>query len=247
MQMVPFNFDGAAIRAFPLDGDPWFVGKDVAGALGYTNPQKALRDHCKGARPVGVNETFTPPLDPQAVIIPERDVYRLIMRSKLPSAERFEELVVGEILPSIRKTGSFGTVPNLRDPSVLRSLLLASTEEAHALRGQVEELEPKAQALDRIASEDGSLIMVEAAKTLRVRPSDLKEHMLRNRWIYQRPGSTRPLAYQPKIESGLLKHNHSPYERKDGSEGISTQVRVTAKGLTRLARELNVEALPTAH
>jgi prophage antirepressor-like protein len=73
-----------------FDGEPCFIGKDVAGVLGYANPQKAVRDHCKAARPLGVNETFTPAIDPQTVIIPERDVYRLIMRSKLPRAERFE-------------------------------------------------------------------------------------------------------------------------------------------------------------
>lgn len=129
MDLVPFTFEGAQVRAFPIDGDPWFVGKDVAGALGYSNPQKALRDHCKAAQPIGVNDPFTPsqvgaegglalfpPLDPQTIIIPERDVYRLIMRSKLPSAERFEEMVVGEILPSIRKTGAFGAAPHVSHP-----------------------------------------------------------------------------------------------------------------------------------
>lgn len=104
--VTPFYFDESAVRVLTgHDGEPWFVAKDVAVVLGYSNPQKAVRDHCKAAIPVGVNESFT--LDPQTVIIPERDVYRLIMRSKLPSAERFEEWVVGEVLPSIRKTGQY--------------------------------------------------------------------------------------------------------------------------------------------
>lgn len=105
-QVIPFDFDGRAVRVMQIDGEPWFVGKDVALVLGYTNPPKAIRDHCKAGRPVGVNEPFT--LDQQTVVIPERDVYRLIMRSKMPRAEAFEEHVVGVILPTIRKTGGYG-------------------------------------------------------------------------------------------------------------------------------------------
>ncbi|MCD8490651.1 MAG: hypothetical protein LRY51_01410, partial [Geovibrio sp.] len=82
-------------------GEPWFVAKEVAVALGYTNPQKAIRDHCKG-----VNETFTPSKGGNQLtkIIPESDLYRLILRSKLPQAEAFQDWVTSEVLPSIRKT-----------------------------------------------------------------------------------------------------------------------------------------------
>ena len=88
------------------EGEPWFVAKDVALVLGYSNPQKAIRTHCKG-----VNETDTPTAKGlQTVkIIPERDLYRLIMRFRLPQAERFEEWVVGEVPPSIRKHGVYLT------------------------------------------------------------------------------------------------------------------------------------------
>ncbi|MCA1971740.1 MAG: Bro-N domain-containing protein [Caenispirillum sp.] len=116
--IVSFRFEGTAVRGLSVDGEPWFVAKDIADVLGYANPQKAVRDHCKGARPVGVNESFT--LDPQTTVIPERDLYRLIMRSKLPAAERFEDWVVGEVLPTIRKTGRYAaTVPNGEVPAVL--------------------------------------------------------------------------------------------------------------------------------
>lgn len=104
--IVSFDFEGAGVRGLSIDGEPWFVAKDIADVLGYTNSRKAVADHCKGARPVGGNETLLP-LDPQTTIIPERDLYRLIMRSKLPAAERFEDWVVGEVLPAIRKTGRY--------------------------------------------------------------------------------------------------------------------------------------------
>jgi len=103
-QITPFVFDGAAVRVVMVDGEPMFVARDVAATLGYTNPNEAVRVHCKG-----VSETLAPSNGgmQRVKVIPERDVYRLIMRSKLPAAERFEEWVVGEVLPSVRKTGSY--------------------------------------------------------------------------------------------------------------------------------------------
>lgn len=88
-----------------IDNQPWFVAKDVALALGYKDPQGAVRKHCKKAQPVGVAEMTT--LDQQTVIIPESDIYRLIIRSKLPEAEKFMLWVCEDVLPSIRKTGSY--------------------------------------------------------------------------------------------------------------------------------------------
>ncbi|HRG62201.1 MAG TPA: BRO family protein [Burkholderiales bacterium] len=120
------------------DGSLWFIGKEVAEKLGYSNPHKAIRDHCKG-----VSETFTPSKGGMQTvkIIPERDVYRLVMRSKLPTAEKFEEFVVSEILPSIRKTGSYGQVAAPAAPQAvelsrkdLLLLALKSEEEKESLQ-----------------------------------------------------------------------------------------------------------------
>lgn len=102
------NFDHnefGRIRALSVDQNPWFVGIDVASALGYVNTRGALIDHCKRAKNVGSSETL--PLDPQTKIIPESDVYRLIFRSKLPSAEKFQDWVCEDVLPSIRKQGFY--------------------------------------------------------------------------------------------------------------------------------------------
>ena len=102
--IIPFDFQGHSVRVLMMGDEPWFVARDVARLLGYSDTAKAIRTHCKG-----VGETATPSNGGvQTVkIIPERDVYRLIMRSKLPAAEAFEEWVVGEVLPSIRKTGQY--------------------------------------------------------------------------------------------------------------------------------------------
>lgn len=116
-KLVPFKFDNATIRAVTIEGgEPLFIAKDVAKILIYANPADAISRHCKAARTassLGVaisyqeNQALTSGLHSDTVLIPERDVYRLIMRSKLPAAERFEEWVVGEVLPAIRKTGSY--------------------------------------------------------------------------------------------------------------------------------------------
>ncbi|KVE06293.1 hypothetical protein WI91_08065 [Burkholderia vietnamiensis] len=95
-----------------VDGEPWFVARDVTFVLGYVDAPKAIAAHCKAGRKVG----DSPTLHPQTVLIPERDVYRLVMRSKLPTAERFEEWGVGEVQPTIRETGSF--VANAANPTL---------------------------------------------------------------------------------------------------------------------------------
>ena len=92
------------IRTIEIDGKPYFVGTDVAKALGYSNPRKAILDHCKG---VTKRDTPTSSGFQSMSYINEGDLYRLIMKSKLPSAEKFESWVMDEVLPTIRKTGSY--------------------------------------------------------------------------------------------------------------------------------------------
>ena len=92
------------IRTAEIDGKPYFVGTDVAKALGYSNPRKAILDHCKG---VTKRDTPTSSGIQSMSYINEGDLYRLIMKSKLPSAEKFESWVMDEVLPTIRKTGSY--------------------------------------------------------------------------------------------------------------------------------------------
>lgn len=92
------------IRTAEIDGKPYFVGTDVAKALGYSNPRKAILDHCKG---VTKRDTPTSSGIQSMSYINEGDLYRLIMKSKLPSAEKFESWVMDEVLPIIRKTGSY--------------------------------------------------------------------------------------------------------------------------------------------
>jgi prophage antirepressor-like protein len=115
------------VRVVMVDGEPWFVAKDVAIALGYSNTKQAVIDHCKRAKSLkalGVanrDPKENQSLDPQTKLIPEPDVYRLITRSQLPGAERFENWIFEEVLPSIRKTGGY-QMPKADVPVTLETL-----------------------------------------------------------------------------------------------------------------------------
>ena len=118
------NFEGACVRTIKIEGELWFVGKDVAEILGYANPSKALGDHCKGVAKRYPLET--PGGMQELRIISEPDMLRLVVNSNLPSAERFERWVFEEVLPSIRKTGTY-TAKNAMTP------LKATAEAAKAV------------------------------------------------------------------------------------------------------------------
>lgn len=98
------NSEFGKVRVIEQNGAPWFVASDVAKSLGYENPSRDVQRHCKKVNKFSPTESVGTPYN----IIPESDVYRLIMRSNLPNAERFQDWVCEDILPSIRKTGGYG-------------------------------------------------------------------------------------------------------------------------------------------
>ena len=101
---------------------------------------------------------------------------------------------------------------------------------------------PKANALDRIATADGSLCLTDSAKELQMRPKDLIAWMSCNQWIYKRAGSANWIGYQDRIQSNLLEHKANIIIDAEGRERVRDQVRITAKGLTRLAQIIQAEA-----
>ncbi|WP_221913975.1 Bro-N domain-containing protein [Thiorhodospira sibirica] len=120
ISFIPFRFEQSDVRVMIVDGIPWFVARDVAAALGYARPNDAVGIHCKHAkslididtvkRRIQQNQPLS--LDHKTKLIPEPDVYRLILRSKLPSAARFEAWVMEEVLPTIRRTGGYSGIPD---------------------------------------------------------------------------------------------------------------------------------------
>ena len=98
------------IRAIEKDGEPWFVGKDVAVALGYTNTRKAIADHVDD-EDKGVTKCDTLGGEQNITIINESGLYSLVLSSKLPQAKVFKHWVTAEVLPSIRRHGAYATAP----------------------------------------------------------------------------------------------------------------------------------------
>ena len=126
----------------------------------------------------------------------------------------------------------------LSNPVAMRNLLLGYTEKVIELESKLEETKPKVQALDRLATADGSLCITDAAKQLQMRPKDLFAYLSINQWIYRRTGCANWIAYQDKIQQGLLEHKTTEVTRSDGSTKISDQVRILPKGLTKLAERM---------
>lgn len=108
------NIEFGEIRTIDVNNKPYFVGSDIAKVLGYKEPHKAISRHCKG----GMKRTvLTNGGNQEVAVIPEGDVYRLIIKSKLPSAEKFESWIMDEVLPQIRQTG--GYIPIKEEPNEL--------------------------------------------------------------------------------------------------------------------------------
>lgn len=141
MNLIPFDFRGINVQVLTDElGEPWFIAKEIADLLGYVDTDQAIRTHCKAARTSPVEMTGQVR---HVKIIPERDLYRLMMKSQMPAAEEFEEWVVGEVLPSIRKTGSY------QRPMTPGEQLLA---QAQAVIGIEQEQRRQQLALERVES-----------------------------------------------------------------------------------------------
>lgn len=100
------NPEFGSVRTVEINGTPWLVGKDVAIALGYKNPQRAIRDHVD-TEDQGVTKTVTPSGEQEMLIINESGLYSLILSSKMPKAKAFKHWVTSEVLPAIHKTGAY--------------------------------------------------------------------------------------------------------------------------------------------
>ena len=171
IQIFQNNQFGQIRVATNENGEPMFAATDIARTLGYSNPQKAIRDHCKG-----VNESFTPTESgiQSMKFIPEADVFRLIMKSRLPQAEQFQDWVCGDVLPSIRKHGGYLTPEKVEEallnPDTLIQLATQlKNERAKRIEAEAhsKELEPKALFADAVATSDRSILIAELAKILR--------------------------------------------------------------------------------
>lgn len=181
--MVFNNTNFGSIRTVELNGKIYFCGKDVAGALGYKETSKAIREHCKGVSKIdiptkgGIQETS---------FIPEGDVYRLITSSKLPTAEKFESWVFDEVLPSIRKNGGYiENQENLTDEQLMAKALLVAQNVIAKKDATIEEMKPKAECYDELIDATGLFNLQTTAKMLGVNFNWFKNCLMDNEYLYR--------------------------------------------------------------
>lgn len=227
--VIPFDFRGSSVRVIEIEHNPWFVAKDVAETLGYAKPENAIARHCKAG-------TTTPKQGGGVItIIPERDVYRLIMRSKLPEAEAFEEWVVGEVLPSIRKTGGYHAgnlaLPDFSNPAEAARAWADQHEQIERQTAQIVEFKPKAEFYDQVASAQDAISVGEAAKIIGTGRRRLFAFMRHLGWV-----TRKNEPYQAKIEQGYLDVKLGSWEHPDHGIQQSVTTLVTGKGLTKLQK-----------
>ena len=152
------NEEFGEIRGIEIDGKPYVVASDVAKALGYKRPNDAISQHCKYTVkhriPHPQNKTKTLEVN----IIPEGDVYRLIIKSKLPSAQKFEEWVMDEVLPSLRKTGKY----EIQTDSELPQLLNDMTQLVKDMGDRIEKQNKQINEQDRQIEEIKHLVGIRA-------------------------------------------------------------------------------------
>lgn len=179
LQRFAFPVTGQHVRSVVADGNPWFVGRDAAMILAHTNTRKAIRDHVPAHHRRG-NESFPLSdlgLDPQTVLISEAGLYRLIMRSQTEIAEQFQEWVTAEVLPAIRRTGSYSLQPQDAVPSSFAEALELAAKQARELEAKeahIAALEPGAARAERLAATEGHALVGTVAKRF-----GLKENRLR--------------------------------------------------------------------
>lgn len=207
-----------------------FCGLDVAKALGYARPGKAIIDHCKG---VLKRDTLTSGGIQETSFIPESDVYRLVFRSKLPTAEKFTDWVAEDVLPSIRKNGGYIAGQESMTPAELMASALLMAQRTLAEREariadltvQNQIMLPKAEYFDDCMARGGLMNFRDTAKLLGLKQKELIDNLLRDRYLY-RDKRGRLLPYE-KRNDGYLQVKEA---FNNASDWNGVQTLVTPKG-----------------
>jgi prophage antirepressor-like protein len=239
------------IRTVEIDGKPYFVANDVAKSLGYIETAKAIRTHCKG-----VSEMDIPSNGgiQKMKVIPEGDIYRLITKSQLPSAEKFESWVFDEVLPTIRKHGMYATDELLDNPDLLiqvATALKAEREKNKQLETEVKvknqligELKPKADYVDRILQNSGLVTITQIAKDYGMSGQAMNELLHELKVQYKQ--SEQWLLYSKYHDQGYTHSKTVDIKHKDGTPDVKMNTKWTQKGRLFLYELLKTNGhLPT--
>lgn len=223
------------VRVIMKENEPWFVGKEIAEKLGYSNSRKALADHVKDNHK-GVTKCDTLGGKQQLTIIDEAGFYSLVLRSKLPSAEAFQEWVTSEVLPTIRKHKMYLTPETAQEATDDPSLFLAKAmrvagevienqkAKLHEQAAQIEALKPKASHYDKYMNTEDSYTITDVALMNGIRPTDLFGFLKAINWLTKQAQCAYKVTKQaPKEYFTVVKCYYGGCTR-------GTQIRVTPAG-----------------
>ena len=229
------NAEFGKIRTLNRDGEPWFVGKDVATALGYSNASKALADHVAEEDKLN-NESLSSLGQRGGWLINESGLYSLILSSKLDSAKRFKRWVTAEVLPSIRKSGGYiAGQEEMSDTELLAKALLVAQRQIERRNAQIAEMQPKALFADAVAASHTAILIGELAKILKQNGVDIGQNRLfetlrQQGYLIRRNGTDYNSPTQRAMELGLFEVKESTVGNPDGSVRVTRTTKVTGKG-----------------
>ncbi len=196
-------------------GETFFVGNDVAKALGYTNLQKAIRDHVD-SEDKGVNEMVTPGGIQKTTFINESGLYALVLSSKLPQAKVFKHWVTSEVLPQIRRTGGYipthdGEGRQLSDMEIMALALQIQQKTIDEQHKQIDEMAPKAEYCDEVLESVSCFTTTQIAKELNMTVYDLTRLLTERKVMYKQSGQY--LLYADYARKGYARNRtHSQYD-----------------------------------
>lgn len=223
--MIFSNEEFGEVRTVEINGKPYFVANDVAKALGYVETAKAIRTHCKGVSEVDIPTNGG---IQRAKVIPEGDIYRLIIKSQMPDAPRFESWVFDEVIPSIRKNGGYiANQENLTDEQIVANALIVAQNIIAARDRQIEEMKPKADYFDALVDRKLNTSFRDTAKELGIGEKRFIA-FLTGKYVYRDSNNKlRPYAAYTTTENKLFVVKEF---RAKNSDHAGIQTLITPKG-----------------
>jgi len=230
-----FEFDHKQIRTVVKDNQPWFVGKDVAEVLGYSNSRKAIVDHIDSEDKDDVTIRDTIGRNQTMIAINESGLYSLILKSQLPAAKQFKRWVTSEVLPSIRKQGAYITeevmAKTLKDPNYILGIIQALSDFKNELNIKnqiIGELKPKVEYLDQIINGKKLVTITQIAKDYGM--SAVKFNVILHNHKIQFLQNGQWLLYADYQAKGYTSSISVPITRTDGRREVSMHTQWTQKG-----------------
>lgn len=220
------------VRTVTINGDPWFVGKDVAAALGFTNPRDVISTHVFD-EDKGVESIDTLGGKQKMTVINESELYALVFGSRLKSAQRFKHWVTSEVLPAIRRTGGY-QMPAPQGKELLALAVLEAQKTIEAQNTEIERMKPKAIFADAVSASTSSILIGDLAKLLRQNGVDTGQkrlfEQLRNEGYLMKTGSSRYMPKQKYVANGFFQIKETVISNPDGSVRMTKTTKVTGKG-----------------